>query len=151
MSDIGDGTVPDVRWQRSYERSAVERFVEEVAAERQRLEREIAEAEGRAAAADAEAGARQQHAQAGLGALVLAAQQELAQLEREHALLIERIRTSAEAEASRLLRAAGEEAATMRAAATSLAGHLRPNGHTDPWDGEDENAPADEHRRVDVG
>lgn len=120
-----DGSIA-VRWQSSYDKAEVERFLDEVKLERERLEHEIAAVERRIVIATTRAASREKDAQASLGALVLAAQHELAEIEREHAEIVAAIRASAEAEARRLLDAAQTEAAAMREAAASLASNLGP-------------------------
>lgn len=112
----------DVAWQRSYDRASIERFKAEVSAERARLESEIDAARARITAAET-AVADQQREAATLGALVLAAQRDLADMEDEHARLVSSIRAAADAEAARVVAAARAEAAAMRATASLMAQH----------------------------
>lgn len=118
--DPAGSALPPLRWQVSYERASVERFVAEVEAERSRLRSQIEESKAEVERAKA-AAARQAAAQAELAAMVLAIQVETARIEREHRDTLEAIGAAAEEAAVRLLAAGREEAAAMRAAAAFVA------------------------------
>lgn len=110
----------ELRWQRSYDRDGIERFVAEVEAERARLRAELDVARAATAAAAARSVAGQAAAQASLGAFVIETQRELEAMERAHQETIEGIRAAAAAEAARVLDAAHAEAAAVRAAAAAI-------------------------------
>lgn len=114
----------DLPWQLSYDRASVNRFVAEVEAERARLHEAIEAARARVQQAQAAATARQVEASEELGALVLAAQRELEEMERHHRLVLDAIAAAAEKEVARLLARAGEEAAAVRATIHSLTARM---------------------------
>lgn len=95
--------------------------VDEYEAEQSRLQREIGAAKKRIDAARWGSGPRREEAQRELGALVLAVYDELAEIEREHADAVRKIRDDAVEEATRLLEAAREKAVLIRGRATGLA------------------------------
>jgi hypothetical protein len=98
-------------WEQSYDRATLERFIAEVDAERARLRAEIEVAKARTRAARAGGSVRQAERHEALGALVLAAERELAELEAEHDLMVAEIQAAADAEAARILEAARAEVA----------------------------------------
>lgn len=116
----------DLCWQPSYERASVDRFLADVDAERVRLQGVIA-ATKRHLETLRVAAARRAEAEAEFAAQVLAVQQELEGIEREHRESLEAIDTVAGHAAARLLDAAREEASAMRAAAAAVVGpgHVR--------------------------
>lgn len=129
----------DLRWQLSYDRASVERYLAEVEAERARLQGEIDRALARRDAAREEIAAREAAAQAELGALVLATQNELERIEAGHREVLDTIRRAAEAEGERVLAAAHREVDAMRNVTASLSGlargrrdAARPLDHIDP-------------------
>jgi len=111
----------NVTWKLSYDRASIDRFTTEMEEARASLQAQIDEARARVAAAEAAVAAYRTEAQTQLGAIVLAAHAELAEIEQDHRQLITTIRATAEAEATRLLAAARAEAATMHQTASSLA------------------------------
>jgi cell division septum initiation protein DivIVA len=122
-----------LRWQASYDLASVERFLASVDEECASLRAEIGEAEARTRRANA-AAARRTAADAELGARLSAAHQEAAAMEHEHRRIVEMIVSVAEQEAARIVDAAYDEAAILRAAASvaSDPGHHPPghsNGH----------------------
>jgi cell division septum initiation protein DivIVA len=114
---------PDaLRWQRSYDRASVDRYLAEVAAQRARLQAQIEDALAQRDAARAAIAARDAAAQAELGAIVLATQNELDRIETSHREVVETIQRAAETEAARVLAAARLEVDRMRDGTASLAG-----------------------------
>lgn len=114
---------PDaLRWRLSYDRSSVERFLAEVEEERARLQAEIRTVRGRTEAQERALEAREQEALVAIGALALAARQELTRIEAEHRSIITTVQDAAAIESARVLAAAHREADAMRASSASLAG-----------------------------
>ena len=149
-SSDGDGDLPADHadtWQWSYDQETVQQFMEDVEAERARLRAEIEAADQRVRAAEAAAAAAheaasarsREAAEAELGAIVLAAHEELAVIERQHRRALETMRADAEAEAGRLLDEAREQAIAIRARAALVAQpevELGP-GESEPTDSTD--------------
>jgi cell division septum initiation protein DivIVA len=125
MAPPRPATPDDLRWELSYDRASVDRFLTEVDRERTNLQREIdaARAQGEAARAAARAGLAD--GEAALGAMVLAAQRELVRIEEAHREIVATIRAAAATEATRVLTAAHREAAAVREATASLVSALR--------------------------
>lgn len=116
--------LPRLRWQASYDRTSVDRFVTEVEAERDRLDDEIEATKVRIRAAKA-AGARRVEEEAELLALLVSAQRAQARMEQEHFDNLDAIGARSERDAERLLDAARQEAEAMRSAAVSAAEYDR--------------------------
>lgn len=113
-----------LEWQVSYDRASIERFLGEVAKERARLHREIEVTKARLEEARAANVVRAATVQAEVAALVLAAQEELAAIERHHQAVLQTIRSAAIEEAARLMAAARAEAEELRNVATSVSARL---------------------------
>lgn len=111
----------NVRWQTSYERSSVDQFLAAVDAERRHLEEEIEAAKARLRRVR-ELAAVHAAATAEITERLLRAQRELEVLEREHRRALDGIDAEASEVARRLMAAAREEAAAMRAAAALALG-----------------------------
>ncbi len=77
--------------------------MDEVEAERTRLERDLAAAHARSGAARERAAVREERTRASLHAELLAARERLADMEREHERAVARIRATAQAEVERIL------------------------------------------------
>ena len=107
-----------VRWQRSYDRASVDRFVAEVEAQRGRLRAEIAAAQAAAHAAAARTG--EARTSDDLVSLVVDAQRQLDTMEREHQEMVSAIQATAEEEAERILTAARAEAEAVRSSAEAI-------------------------------
>jgi DNA repair exonuclease SbcCD ATPase subunit len=90
----------------------IEREMDDIEAERIRLEDEIAAAKRRIDAVRL-GGSERALAERDLGVLVLAAYDELGAIEREHQATIDSVRDSARAEAARILEAAREQASAV--------------------------------------
>lgn len=119
----------ELQWHVSYDRPSMERFVAEVEAERARLQKEIDVTKARLEQARAANVVRAATTQAAVGALVLAAQEDLAGIERQHQDVLETIRAAAVEEAARLLAAARAEADEVRNVATSLSARVNRRPH----------------------
>lgn len=100
------GAVEELPWRQSYEQASVDRFLAAAAAEESRLTEELAAARARIDAARIAIDQVEARARGALAEMVLATQAEIELLEQDHASEIERIRTTAGAEASRILDAA---------------------------------------------
>lgn len=120
----------EVRWELAYDRASIDRFAAQVEAERRRLLAEIEAAEARVSIAKSGIAARQAEERVELGSLVLLAQAELAQIEREHHEIVSAIRAAADVEVNRVLDAARAEAAAVRDAAAAMEAVL--NGGSTP-------------------
>lgn len=122
-ADAGEGSIPElagVAWRASYDRESVDAYLAAVEAERERLLDEIRFAEERAAAAQEQLRANTTGREARLGALVLAARDEIDRLDREHRAAVAAIRAQAEDEAARLRERAQADAAAVREVVASL-------------------------------
>jgi hypothetical protein len=120
--ELPSTTPDDLRWQLSYDRSSVDRFLAEVEGERARLQADIRAARERVGASERAAAAREREGLAAIGALALAAREELTRIEAEHRAIITTIQDAAAIEAARVLAAAHREAEAMCASTASLAG-----------------------------
>jgi hypothetical protein len=129
--------VPVFAWQWAYDRASVNEFLRHAEAERVRLHADIRAADHRLEIARATPGPRRDAAERELGALVLAAQVELSEIEREHRAAITTIREDAVAEASRLLTAAREQAVAAHERAQALAAQRSRDGAEQRRDGGD--------------
>lgn len=116
----GAPPLDDLDWEVAYDRESISQFLAEVETERTRLLNEIAAVRSWLAQGEEQAAARRAAAQGELGELVLAAQAELAAIEREQQEMAAGIRAAAKAEATRVLEAARAEAAAIRGATVSL-------------------------------
>lgn len=103
---------------------AAARLMLEVAATRSRLEAEIKAAHDRIEEARSPLTPAMRAAQLELGALVLDAQRELEEMEREHSEVLKVTRDTAVAEAARLLAAAFERASDARKRASFLSAQV---------------------------
>lgn len=119
----------ELQWHVAYDQPSMERFVGEVEAERARLQKEIELTKARLERASAANVVRAATAQAAVGALVLAAQEDLAGIERRHQEVLETIRAAAVGEAARLLAAARAEADEVRNVATSMSARVNRRLH----------------------
>lgn len=129
VDQLGLSSPDELRWELTYERTSVERFIAEIDEEVARLRTEIEAARQRAAAARSGSSARDDGPRSALSELVLAAQRELAAIEAEHERLVVAIRGAAEAEAVRVIVAARAEAAAADAAAEEITTAVRPHDH----------------------
>ena len=126
MTDIGakaDDTSPGpepVHWRVSYERASVERFIEETERQRRALENEIEATRAQLREAKERAALMSQRSQPELGDLLLAAQQELSEMQRHYRAQIEAVRVAAQTETARVLAAAQMEEAAVRSATEHL-------------------------------
>lgn len=122
-AEAGEGSIPElagVAWRASYDRESVDAYLAAVEAERERLLDEIRFAEERAAAAQEQLRANTTGREARLGALVLAARDEIDRLDRDHRAAVAAIRAQAEDEAARLRERAKADAAAVREVVASL-------------------------------
>lgn len=110
------GLPAGIRWQRSYTREDVERFLAEAAAARARLDAELAEARRRVEVVQARRAEEEARRDEQLGAAVLAAQAQQTAMEEEHQRTLAAIRAEAEKEAARVLAEAHATVAAMRQA-----------------------------------
>lgn len=115
------GGFDQIRWQRAYDRTAVEAFRASVDAERARLTSEIESARERVATLR-QAFAGRSQVRSEVTALVASAQRELAELDKDYQELLTTIRARGEAEAARILTEARTEAAAIQNAVASLSG-----------------------------
>jgi len=112
--------VRGVAWPGSSDRASIERFLAEVDAERKRLLAEIEAAGRRRAIAEKAALTHERALQSALGAIVVAAHQEILEVEQEHAVSIAALLASADAEVSALLAMARVEAARIQETARDV-------------------------------
>ncbi len=134
-AEAGEGSIPElagVAWRASYDRESVDAYLAAVEAERERLLDEIRFAEERAAAAQEQLRANTTGREARLGALVLAARDEIDRLDHEHRAAVAAIRAQAEDEASRLRERAQADAAAVREVVASLSAVTVAEGATEP-------------------
>jgi regulator of protease activity HflC (stomatin/prohibitin superfamily) len=136
--------VEDLAWRPSYDRESVDQYLAAVEAEKVRLLAEIRLAEERTAAAQERYQVNATERDALLGALLLAAREEVDRVDAEHRTTVAAIRAEAEEEAARIRDRAQADATAVRdvvASLTGLTGTGEPADDADP-------APDDE-RHVD--
>ena len=124
LREAAPATPDDLRWHRSYDRASVDRFLAEVEVERERLQTDIRAVRERVVAQDRVVAEREREGLAAIGALAVAARDELTRIESEHRAIIATIEDAAAIESARVLAAAHREAEAMRASTASLAGKV---------------------------
>lgn len=115
-----EAQAPPLRWQKSYERASVDRFLTEVEQERDRLREQITVAREQLRHAKAVA-VESAEAQAKLAERFREVQREFDEAEDEHRTRVAAIAASASGAASRLMESASEHAAAIRFAASVVA------------------------------
>lgn len=123
VDDLDDEPIAglgDVDWRQSYDRESVDRYLAAVEVEKARLLAEIRVAEERAAAAQQRQRVSTTERDARLGALVLAARDEIERIDAEHRATVAALRVQAEEEAARIRDRAQADAAAVREVVASM-------------------------------